>query len=39
MPKVGSKHFPYTKQGKKDAAQHAAAAGKKVQYKPPQRKK
>ena len=32
MPKVGSKHFPYTKQGKKKARGYAKKRGKKVKY-------
>ena len=38
MPKVGSKHFSYTKEGKKAAASHAKATGKTVTKKKPKRK-
>ena len=31
MPKVGKKHYPYTKKGKA-AAKRAAKKGKKVKY-------
>lgn len=30
MPQVGSKHFAYTKAGKKAASKHAKKTGKKV---------
>ena len=30
MPKVGKKHFPYTKKGKKAAKAYAKKQGKKV---------
>lgn len=30
MPKVGGKHFAYTKAGKKKAAAHAKKTGKKI---------
>ena len=32
MPKVGTKHFSYTKLGKKAAKSFAKKMGKKVQY-------
>ena len=32
MPKVGKKHFKYTKAGKKAAKKHAKKTGKKVSY-------
>jgi len=32
MPKVGSKHFAYTKKGAVQAKQHAAATGQKVEH-------
>jgi len=31
MPKVGNKHFPYTKEGRKQAEQEAKRTGKKVE--------
>mgnify|MGYP003632750164 CR=1 FL=1 len=33
MPKVGTKKFPYTTKGKKDAMSHAKKTGKKVKPK------
>ena len=32
MPKVGSKHFAYTKKGAAQAKQHAAKTGQTVQH-------
>jgi hypothetical protein len=32
MPKVGSKHFSYTKAGKKAAKSYAKKTGKRVRY-------
>ena len=32
MPKVGSKHFAYTKKGATQAKQHAAKTGQAVQH-------
>jgi hypothetical protein len=32
MPKVGEKHFSYSKKGKKAAKQYARKTGKKVKY-------
>jgi hypothetical protein len=39
MPKVGSKHFAYTKQGQKQAQQYARQTGQKVAAKQPPKKK
>tara|TARA_R100001082_G_scaffold75846_3_gene43971 strand:+ start:3061 stop:3219 length:159 start_codon:yes stop_codon:yes gene_type:complete len=33
MPKVGKKHFSYTKEGKEAAKAYAKKSGKKVSYK------
>ena len=33
MPRVGKKHFPYTKKGRAAAKQHAKKTGKKVRSK------
>jgi len=35
MPKVGSKHFAYTKKGAAAAKKHAAATGSKVTHATP----
>lgn len=39
MPKVGNKHFSYTKQGQKQAQQYARNTGQKVAVKKPPKKK
>jgi len=38
MPKVGSKHFAYTKKGAAAAKKHAAATGGKVTHATPRAK-
>ena len=39
MPKVGGKHFAYTKEGKKKAAAHAKKTGKKITRAKPKMKR
>jgi hypothetical protein len=37
MPKVGSKHYAYTKKGQDKAKAAAKASGKKISYKKPKK--
>lgn len=38
MPKVGGKHYAYTKKGQEQAKAASKASGKKVSYKSPKKK-
>tara|TARA_Y100000310_G_scaffold150931_1_gene150433 strand:+ start:307 stop:423 length:117 start_codon:yes stop_codon:yes gene_type:complete len=38
MPKVGGKHYSYTKKGQASAKAAAKASGKKISYKSPKKK-